>query len=213
MLTPQFNLSVLPGGHRDAKWGPSQSRQRCALKTLPSEFHLWIPQQSPLRDKDVKESKWAKESCWLCPRMGLFLVEAGMQSSCLCFVVFSFSLAHFWFVVQQLLADQIKNDGTPEKCSNLFFLSTSCFSPLCRLVQRVWSWDKEPLQSHIRRCEQGSWTGCKLVNLPVRKRVSVAVALHRSALTDAYVAGGLVCGHSRVGAVLFKGRGLSELES
>lgn len=51
--------------------------------------------ESTERYRHSKESKWAKKSWRLCPRMGLFLVEAGMHSSCLCFVVFPFSLAHF----------------------------------------------------------------------------------------------------------------------
>lgn len=44
-------------------------------------------------DEDAKENNWAKKRCRLCPRMGLFLVEAGMHNSCLCFVVFPLFLS------------------------------------------------------------------------------------------------------------------------
>lgn len=112
--------------------------------------------------------------------MGLLLVEVEMQSSCLCFVVFSLSLALFWFVVLQLLADQIKHDKTLKNVPNLFLLSTSFALPLlplfCRLLQGLWSWDKEPLQWQVWRQEQGNWTECKFVNLPVRRRMRAAVA-------------------------------------
>lgn len=38
MLTPQFNLSVLPGGHRDAKWGPSQAVRDVRWKHCRQNF-------------------------------------------------------------------------------------------------------------------------------------------------------------------------------
>ena len=41
---------------------------------------------------------------------------------------------------------------------------------LCRLMQGVWSWDKEALQSQRWRRDEGNRTRYKLVNLPVREQ-------------------------------------------
>lgn len=104
MLMPQFNLSDLPGGHCVAKWGLSWGVTDTRWKHCRQIF-IQIPQQRLVRDEDAKENKWANKSCRHCLRMGLFLVEVGMQAL-VCVLLSSLFLWHtydllsnsFWLI-------------------------------------------------------------------------------------------------------------------
>jgi len=84
MLTPQLSSSDLPGG-RGAKRGPG--REHC-------HHNLIYESHSGETKRHSKEIKWAKESCRLRPRMGLFLVEAGMRK-----LLSLFCRLHFFFLL------------------------------------------------------------------------------------------------------------------
>ncbi len=127
MLTPQPDLSDLPGGHCVTKWGPGRAvrdehwkhRYQNIIYKSHNRVHREIHTHTCARKRVSGPRKVAGfargwDFSW-------WRLECG-AAHC---VLLSSSLAHFWFVVQQLLADQIKNDGTPEKCSNLFSLSAS----------------------------------------------------------------------------------------